>query len=289
MPTPKAQTARPFSCNVLSVRICCLVDRFRAMCFSPCSWRLLCLQVNFSVAVRELGQRPECNISQQDCPVYLMVQPRMLQKNDKATRQSKPVKRGAKNMGQQRYSATLKKWNAERGFGSITADDDGQDIFVHISAFSRDGGQPQVGEAFGFEVEHDHNGKRRAVQVLRLGEPVGKRAPQRPVRLSKSANDNALGFFGKLFGALRVCAPAFYCYRQYSKRAAKYDSILPVPPASIAPGKLPVPVDFKCDGRNLCSQMTSCREATLFLQNCPGMQLDGNGDGVSCEKQWCTN
>jgi len=44
---------------------------------------------------------------------------------------------------------------------------------------------------------------------------------------------------------------------------------------------------FKCDGRTRCSQMTSCEEATFFINNCPGVQMDGNNDGVPCEKQWC--
>jgi predicted negative regulator of RcsB-dependent stress response len=44
---------------------------------------------------------------------------------------------------------------------------------------------------------------------------------------------------------------------------------------------------FKCDGRTYCSQMTSCQEATFFLQNCPGAKMDGNNDGIPCEKQWC--
>lgn len=44
---------------------------------------------------------------------------------------------------------------------------------------------------------------------------------------------------------------------------------------------------FRCDGRTHCSQMTSCEEATFFLQNCPGTKMDGEGDGVPCEKQWC--
>ena len=44
---------------------------------------------------------------------------------------------------------------------------------------------------------------------------------------------------------------------------------------------------FHCDGRKYCSQMTSCEEATQFLRNCPGMKMDGNGDGVPCESQWC--
>jgi hypothetical protein len=44
---------------------------------------------------------------------------------------------------------------------------------------------------------------------------------------------------------------------------------------------------FKCDGRTYCSQMTSCAEAEYFLKQCPGTKMDGNGDGVPCEKQWC--
>jgi endonuclease YncB( thermonuclease family) len=44
---------------------------------------------------------------------------------------------------------------------------------------------------------------------------------------------------------------------------------------------------FRCDGRIYCSQMTSCEEATFFLKNCPGTKMDGNNDGVPCEKQWC--
>jgi len=44
---------------------------------------------------------------------------------------------------------------------------------------------------------------------------------------------------------------------------------------------------FRCDGRTYCSQMTSCAEATFFLENCPGVKMDGEGDGVPCEKQWC--
>jgi hypothetical protein len=45
--------------------------------------------------------------------------------------------------------------------------------------------------------------------------------------------------------------------------------------------------DFKCDGRVYCSEMTSCEEAMYFLHNCPGVKMDGEGDGIPCEKQWC--
>ena len=45
---------------------------------------------------------------------------------------------------------------------------------------------------------------------------------------------------------------------------------------------------FKCDGRTHCSQMTSCAEARFFLANCPGAQMDGDKNGIPCERQWCS-
>ncbi|WP_373035508.1 excalibur calcium-binding domain-containing protein [Sulfurimonas sp.] len=45
--------------------------------------------------------------------------------------------------------------------------------------------------------------------------------------------------------------------------------------------------EFKCDGRQYCSQMTSCEEAKFFLENCPNPKMDGNHDGVPCERQHC--
>jgi hypothetical protein len=44
---------------------------------------------------------------------------------------------------------------------------------------------------------------------------------------------------------------------------------------------------FTCDGREYCSQMTSCEEATYFINNCPNTKMDGDHDGVPCERQWC--
>jgi len=47
------------------------------------------------------------------------------------------------------------------------------------------------------------------------------------------------------------------------------------------------PAAYQCDGRVYCSQMTSCAEAKYFLKNCPGVKMDGDSDGVPCERQWC--
>lgn len=61
------------------------------------------------------------------------------------------------------------------------------------------------------------------------------------------------------------------------------------PPASpVAALKAPPATpQFSCDGRTHCSQMRSCEEAMYFLQNCPNTKMDGNNDGIPCERQWC--
>lgn len=45
--------------------------------------------------------------------------------------------------------------------------------------------------------------------------------------------------------------------------------------------------NYSCDGRQYCSQMNSCEEATFFIQHCPNTKMDGNNDGIPCERQWC--
>ena len=57
--------------------------------------------------------------------------------------------------------------------------------------------------------------------------------------------------------------------------------------APIAASAAPASSASRCDRRTHCSQMRSCEEATWVLRNCPGTKMDGNHDGVPCEKQWC--
>ncbi|MDR7017094.1 cold shock CspA family protein/Tfp pilus assembly protein PilE [Prolinoborus sp. 3657] len=44
--------------------------------------------------------------------------------------------------------------------------------------------------------------------------------------------------------------------------------------------------EFSCDGRRHCSQMRSYEEAVFFLRNCPNTEMDGDGDGIPCERQF---
>ena len=68
-----------------------------------------------------------------------------------------------------RFEGVVKSWNDERGFGFIEPTQGGQEIFVHVKAFARGTGRPQVGQRVSFEVEPGPQGKKRAqsVEVIR--------------------------------------------------------------------------------------------------------------------------
>jgi CspA family cold shock protein len=66
----------------------------------------------------------------------------------------------------------LKMWNAERGFGFITNDAGGPDMFLHITALQSAGIDPDglhKGERLIFDIENTRDGKTKASNVRRQG------------------------------------------------------------------------------------------------------------------------
>jgi len=45
-------------------------------------------------------------------------------------------------------------------------------------------------------------------------------------------------------------------------------------------------VTYTCDGRQHCSQMKSYDEAKYFIRYCPNTEMDEDGDGIPCERQF---
>ncbi len=176
-----------------------------------------------------------------------------------------------------RIEGTLTKWNDDRGFGFITPTQGGSEIFVHISAFPKDGRRPAIGERLTFEVETDATGKKKAKNLLCPGRPAVIRRSQ-PERKYRSKRP---GLISRLVPLVLLAALASYGYGEYSRRMS-HSAIATSPSSEVVS-------DFRCDGRTHCSQMTSCDEATFFLRNCPDVKMDGNNDGVPCEQQWCTS
>ena len=89
-----------------------------------------------------------------------------------------------------------------------------------------------------------------------------------------------------LLGIL-IGAAGLYAFEHLGHpRAAAREPVADTEPQSEA-AAAPQGERFHCDGRVYCSQMTSCDEAMYFLEHCPGVKMDGEGDGVPCESQWC--
>lgn len=196
-----------------------------------------------------------------------------------------------------RFNGTLKKWNDERGFGFLVAEHGGQELFVHVSAFLRGGREPLVGEALSFEVELDRDGRKRAVRVRRAGDAEPRQArgpeqarPQHDVRRHSSPRrSDSSSFVPRLIALFLVVGVGWYAYGRYSERVGAMPLGVPQSVMNPEPWTKPrvVQPSYQCDGRQHCSQMTSCEEAKFFVRSCPDTKMDGDGDGVPCEQQLC--
>ena len=188
-----------------------------------------------------------------------------------------------------RIAGSLTQWNDDRGFGFITPTQGGPEVFVHISAFPRGVGRPQLGEALSFEIEVGQDGKKRArAVVLATGASALRAKPAaRPLRNEHSSRLPRL-----LILAAAIALGAFG-YDQYAGREQDTIAARVMPLADPTPSPVQSQTeasgDFRCDGRTHCSQMSSCAEARYFLKHCPGAAMDGNHDGTPCEQQWCTH
>jgi cold shock CspA family protein len=213
-----------------------------------------------------------------------------------------------------RYQGRIASWNEARGFGFITpeqqgGEQQGRELFVHISALQSDGRLPEAGERVSYLIGKGKDDKPRAVQVFFPDRPLsladtsapplpGKDAVRRPVARGAQppvssrprpgpSYHRKSNWRGKLIPLL-VLAGLFSVYSRFSA-----ESVSPPPASSFSQeeaGSSYSPTFVRqCDGRQYCSQMTSCEEATWFLQNCPNTKMDGRGrgNGIPCESQWC--
>ena len=181
-----------------------------------------------------------------------------------------------------RQTGILRSWNDKRGFGFIAPTQGGRELFVHISAFPRDGTRPTVAETLTYEFGRGKDGQPQAVQVHRsvIGRP--NTYPRTPATEGRGGRS----LLWAIVGVVLLLGISAFGYTRFMRQTPT----LQPSPASGETGATSTPTfQFKCDGRIYCSQMTSCAEAKFFLANCPGTKMDGNNDGVPCEKQWCTS
>jgi uncharacterized membrane protein YsdA (DUF1294 family)/cold shock CspA family protein len=69
-----------------------------------------------------------------------------------------------------RYQGRITTWKDDKGFGFITANDDGKQVFVHIKSFSNRQRRPAGNETVTYELKKDVKGRTQAVNVAYAGE-----------------------------------------------------------------------------------------------------------------------
>lgn len=186
-----------------------------------------------------------------------------------------------------RRHGTLVDWKDSRGFGFIEPAASTERVFVHVSSFRRSTERPRVGLVVSFEIEVDESGRKRAINVMRPGD--ANRMDVEPLAEGGSRS-RSTSWVGGLLPVVLVVGALMYFLGQ--ERVGSLDQLAPT--SKVIPSTLGVrspstaePTRFRCDGRVHCSQMRSCEEADFFLSHCPGTKMDGDGDGLPCERGPC--
>lgn len=182
-----------------------------------------------------------------------------------------------------RHQGRITDWKDSRGFGFITPNGGSDTVFVHIRALEKGQPRPVGNELVTYELVKDEKKGNRAEKVLYVGSRQTHSYTERP-RL-----------FIRVVSMIIVAAMGFYGWQHFIQKTGRAEQHLvsePILPASpIGGGESAVSLSasskFECQGKRHCSEMTSCEEATFYLKNCPGTEMDGDGDGIPCESQWC--
>jgi cold shock CspA family protein len=168
-----------------------------------------------------------------------------------------------------RSQGKVKSWNQAKGFGFISPNGGGKDVFLHISNFSNSRRTPAIGSLVTYEILLDESNRQKAINVKFVGEKI-KEVKSRSI----PAIFKLILFFGLIVFVIYNLAHN----RGSSLQATLYKSIHERDYKK---------TDFKCEGKTHCSEMTSCNEALFYQENCSGTEMDGDNDGIPCEQQWC--
>ena len=132
--------------------------------------------------------------------------------------------------------------------------------------------KPRTGDIIYFDMAADKDGKNRAENARIEGVSTKRNKNHRSKRSSFKINIIILILLGMI---------GSYIFQAFSTGSESMPNII----KSVFEKE-----DFtgyRCEGKQHCSQMSSCKEARFYLHNCPNVKVDGNHDGVPCEMQWC--
>jgi cold shock CspA family protein len=173
-----------------------------------------------------------------------------------------------------RYQGRIGEWKDDRGFGFIAPNGGGARVFVHISSFSTRGHRPSIGSLVTYELVMDDKGRPQAKSAQFVGDR-GRTGIAEPNRVVAALAAIFILCFGGYVAYVRMSQPnstvSASAYKIFSAR----DALRSHP-------------EFRCDpAKSSCSRMTSCAEAFFHQERCGVSGMDGDGDGIPCEQQWC--
>lgn len=181
-------------------------------------------------------------------------------------------------MNQTFLRGRLERWDDAKGFGFIKPDDGRRNIFIHISALKKMNRRPVTGDIIHYQIHTDNNGKDRAVNASIVGVP--EIAPTNRARRRHNPQRKGASFLSRILPIV-VIMGAWQIYDHLTDNNHRPETD---PAAAVVEPFAETPA-FECRGKVYCSEMSSCEEAEFYLRNCPGTKMDGDNDGIPCERQ----
>ena len=176
-----------------------------------------------------------------------------------------------------RKQGRIVEWNDARGFGFVRWHGGDERAFAHISHFDERGVRPQVGDVVTYDITIER-GKPTATNIRYAGQSAASR--QLPRRHAADPGSSARKWLSSLIAMAAIVAIGWYCVDYFRSRGT---TVQPeATPFSSADAPVAASPAFRCEGKTYCSQMT-CAEAVFYVRNCPGVKIDGDGDGEPCE------
>jgi hypothetical protein len=147
-------------------------------------------------------------------------------------------------------------------------------VFIHISELKHMSRRPEINDVIYFDTITEKTGKTKAINASIEGVQQKTNRPKSNKARNSSLTSNILSI-------AVVLGIAFVAYATYPSWSNKFVNWIPV---NFFDEDFS---GFSCEGKQYCSEMTSCKEARFYLKNCPNVEIDGDNDGIPCESQWC--
>ena len=200
----------------------------------------------------------------------------------------------------------LVQWDSKKGFGFIHPLVGSEDIFIHISDFKDKRYKPIIGDKIVYQLAKGRGNKKKAINAYPKKNDSDRKILQSKHKYRKNKNIFSrkrlfvLFFLGILFTysdffkndniqyeEKHVFVENTFKDKEFNEFQEKQDNFTDGIKIKEDIKDLTWDNKYKCDGRQYCSQMQSCDEAKYFIEHCPNTKMDGDNDGIPCEKQWC--